>query len=39
MKTPGPVQGRGKWITLALLVALVVFLYVDVILKFTKHGF
>jgi len=36
---PDPAQGRGKWITLALLAALAVFLYVGIILKVTRHGF
>jgi len=39
MPNPDPIQGRGKWITLALLAAVAVFLYVSVILKITKHGF
>lgn len=36
MPNPDPVQGRGKWITLALLTALAVFLFVGVILEFSK---
>jgi hypothetical protein len=37
MLNPDSARGRGKWITLALLVALAVFLYVGIIL--TRHGF
>jgi hypothetical protein len=36
---PDPAPGRGKWITVAILAALAAFLYVGIILKFTKHGY
>jgi hypothetical protein len=39
MPNPDPAQGRGKWITFAVLAAFAALMYVGVILKFTKHGF
>ena len=37
MKNPGPAQGQGKWITLALLAAFAVLLYAAVIVRIATH--
>jgi len=32
-------RSRGKWITLALLLAVAAFMYASILIKVTKYGF